>query len=76
MARRDDLLLVFGDNCTRCWKQIIQFGEQAEWSPGEGTQGSSDYALSMPMHDAPLEFPDNELIQDARGVRLARIEND
>ncbi|MEC9073445.1 MAG: Mur ligase family protein, partial [Myxococcota bacterium] len=30
MARPDDLLLAFGDNCSRCWTQITRFGEEVK----------------------------------------------
>jgi cyanophycin synthetase len=35
MARSGDLLVVFGDHITRCWKQIITFGSDA----GESRRG-------------------------------------
>ncbi len=78
LARPDDLLLVFGDDCTRCWKQIITFGEQlAEGvaQPEGGASGAPSIpALSSLAEAVPL--PAGELIQDERGVRLARIDED
>ena len=74
-ARSGDLLLVFGDDTARCWKQIINF------DVGEGSAASdsneeeavqierpevNDYVLDASVH----------LIRDERGVRLAREESD
>lgn len=80
-ARPGDLVLVFGDNVTRCWKQIIYFGR------GSGDGGAPPAAA--PATDAPSRAappPDDlpslaglgglaegaQLIRDERGVRLAR----
>ncbi|MFN8423974.1 MAG: cyanophycin synthetase [Anaerolineae bacterium] len=38
MARRDDLVLVFGDKINRCWKQIIYFRPHGD---GESTAGGA-----------------------------------
>jgi cyanophycin synthetase len=76
LGRRDDLLLVFGDNCARCWKQIIHFGEDAEETPAPPSEQVADLGLSLPMHATALELPEGELIQDSRGVRLARVDED
>ena len=68
MAQPGDLVIIFGDNSPRCWKQIIYFNADAE-------------AVHAPSH--PVNLPgsirfedmiDTELaiVRDARGVRLAR----
>ena len=64
-----DLLVVFGDNITRCWKQIIYFG-------GEREEGEEPVDLTVDTDAKPdLGMYLNEgqqLISDERGVRLAR----
>jgi cyanophycin synthetase len=74
-AERDDLLLVFGDDCARCWEQIIHFDDD-EVSLAPPREQVADFGLSLPMHSTVLELPEGELIQDARGVRLARVDED
>jgi cyanophycin synthetase len=74
MARRDDLVLVFGDKPSRCWKQIIYFKpEQAEPAPVAS-------APSAPVRDEARGGPDLPdgvaVISDERGVRLAREVDD
>jgi cyanophycin synthetase len=73
MAEAGDLLLVFGDNVKRAWKQIIYFNSGA-------------HADSPPKKSAtPIKLPDIsgfdladdvEIISDERGVRIARDEGD
>ena len=77
LAEPDDLLLVFGDNCTRCWKQIVHFGEQLEaQSAPTGKDENSNFTASLPLLMDTIAIPDGELIQDKRGVRIARVEED
>lgn len=69
-AAPGDLLLLFGDNITRTWKQITGFqsGSGKPVAPVDST----------PVHLPPQELPQaalgsgEELIRDERGVRLAR----
>jgi cyanophycin synthetase len=75
MAKEDDLLVVFGDNITRCWKQIINFEPE-----GAGKESVEE---SRPAHSFVEEDPDafsldpgSELISDERGVRIARVDED
>ena len=76
LGKPDDLLLIFGDNCTRTWKQIINFGENVEGVP---TSASEDvlpsYGQPSLIADA-LTVADGEIISDSRGVRLARIQEE
>ena len=76
MAQADDLLLVFGDNCTRCWKQITKFGEQLQAQVQTPSTKQSDFISSLPLLMSHLELPEGEIIQDERGVRLARVQED
>jgi cyanophycin synthetase len=70
MAKTGDLLLIFGDDITRTWKQITGF------QSGESSPVHSSGATIIPI--APPEVPQaaygsgEELIRDERGVRLAR----
>jgi cyanophycin synthetase len=74
-ARRDDLVLVFGDALSRCWKQIVRFVP-------EGTIGrTGEFPVPVPL-DAPppriaaVAFERGALVRDERGVRLARETDD
>lgn len=65
-AAQGDLLVIFGDDTTRCWKQIIYFNS--------GDEAPEAVPVASP---AETEFEDmfesdQNLIRDARGVRLAR----
>lgn len=76
MGEADDLLLIFGDNCTRTWKQIINFDEKSDGA-SSAMEMSSTAALGQPslIADALTEA-DGEIITDSRGVRLARIQEE
>jgi len=68
MAKQGDLVIIFGDSSARCWKQIIYFNapEQRTQDPGTSTGG----AAPVPF-EAMIEGDEN-MVSDARGVRLAR----
>ena len=73
IAGQGDLVLVLGDDITRCWKQIIYFdagSRDSERAPSKTT--------APPLPDMPeFSFDEElELIQDERGVRLAREAGD
>jgi len=73
MAREGDLLLIFGDDITRCWKQIINFNSGLEDKSAETIQPAiSNVIKSL---DDELDIGDYELIKDDRGVRIARQED-
>jgi cyanophycin synthetase len=85
MARRGDLLLLFADKISRSWKQVIYFKPEA--SGGDGTSGSapppapgSNVALpaalgsSVALGEGMLDGA--TVIQDERGVRIARESDD
>ncbi|MFH1464048.1 MAG: cyanophycin synthetase [Pseudomonadota bacterium] len=76
-----DLLLVFGDNCTRCWKQIIYFGDRARdrqaESPARPALPALAAAPAAPEAEVPPPWePPANMIRDERGVRLARQRED
>lgn len=66
MAERDDLLLIFGDNLTRCWKQIIYF-ESGDKTPDETVKASGQQSAQGGNDDLAT----SSLVVDERGVRLA-----
>jgi cyanophycin synthetase len=70
MARKDDLVLIFGDKIDRCWNQIIHF------APDDEAPRHSEMA-SPALPYEPDEVPEiarhaASLVRDERGVRLAR----
>ena len=68
MAREGDLVMVFGDNIIRSWKQIVYFKNQQK--TGLEVHPSMDES-----HDSGMEELLGEgdtIIRDERGVRLAR----
>jgi len=83
----DDLLLVFGDNIARTWKQIIYFNRpegvlenasegNAESATAPHTLNAPDSALdpladATPVEDAP-DIPENMLLGGMRMIRDAR----
>lgn len=75
MARAGDLLLVFGDEITRTWKQIIHFRP-------DGTQRpvTAEHAVPRRTEPEPVSEPVlsdlSELVRDERGVRLKRESDD
>ncbi len=68
-ASEGDLLVVFGDNITRCWKQIIYFGGDREVP--EDMEVAADENISGAPPGLMLE-DGMHIISDDRGVRLAR----
>ena len=76
LCRRDDLLLIFGDKPSRCWKQIIYFKpDGAEVPPLAGL--AKEHPSVTPVEEAPLAaLRGATFVQDERGVRLARETED
>jgi len=84
ICEEGDLLIVFGDDITRCWKQIIhvntaQAGTSAATSasvPASSSAGTIVDIAAEPSADAEkFELPVGQsLIRDERGVRIARNE--
>jgi cyanophycin synthetase len=68
IAEEGDLLIVFGDDSVRCWKQIIYFKNENMPEP-EATPEIED-ASGLDLGD--LVGEEDTLIRDERGVRLAR----
>lgn len=72
-AEEGDLLVVFGDNITRCWKQIIYHG--GDDKTVEETESLTELQPVSAEMGIMLE-EGMHLISDDRGVRLAREEGD
>jgi cyanophycin synthetase len=75
MARESDLLVIFGDNIERCWKQVA--GHQVV--EGEVENKAPEKVVQSFVEENPEAFtldPDAELIRDERGVRIARIDEE
>jgi cyanophycin synthetase len=71
-----DLLIILGDEITRCWKQIVHFGDgQDAAPPKEQPSTSIPEKLYEPVeHKFKLE-EGQSLVKDERGVRLV-VERD
>ncbi len=70
-CRSGDFLLVFGDQLTRCWKQIIYFGREHD-----GANLHPEVAAWRPAPAPPVvetvALPQGHVVVDERGARLAR----
>ena len=74
-AKRGDLLLVFADKISRSWKQVIYFKPEHKSTPPPAP--SEPAAASHLAIEATRDVIEgSEVIQDARGVRLAREQDD
>ena len=74
MAEADDLVLIFGDDTTRSWKQIITFNSEETVVLSSKTK-SSEVSPVPDLEEFVLDSGAT-LVRDERGVRLAREEND
>ncbi len=68
MAAPGDLLVIFGDDTARCWKQIVYFNSDGDAPKPEAAPAASP---EDPSFEDMFEI-DQNLVRDARGVRLAR----
>jgi cyanophycin synthetase len=77
MARAGDLLLIFADAVSRSWKQVIYFKPERE-AGGAATPRPPTRAPSLTTPETNTSgLPEGaELIQDERGVRIARTQDD
>ena len=67
-----DLLIILGDNITRCWKQIVHFNHSSELHVSEDLQPSRDFPekLFQPIeHKFELQ-EGSRIVQDERGVHI------
>jgi cyanophycin synthetase len=71
MAAEGDLVVIFGDEITRTWKQVINFESEGDGDTGE----EHGKPVQSFVEEDPTAFmlePGEELIRDERGVRIAR----
>jgi cyanophycin synthetase len=74
-ADAGDLVLLFADAITRGWKQVIQFRPDAAPRPLERQRISRPEPVLAGTAAGP-DDPRREFVRDARGVRLAREEQE
>jgi len=68
MAQESDLVMIFGDNPARCWKQIIYLHN----NPQEKNENTSTRPSESDSNLEDLISEEGAIICDERGVRLAR----
>ena len=82
MGRRGDLLLIFADKVSRSWKQVIYFKpnepqHRAKSNPPASAAEALPLTASTPPGGASDILLDGaQVIEDERGVRLAREQDD
>jgi cyanophycin synthetase len=76
MARPGDLLVVFADNITRSWKQIIYFKEHEPANDVGEHAPATDPPPPPPRRATETPIEGVGIIADERGVRLARETDD
>jgi len=73
-AKPGDLVVIFGDNIIRCWKQITRFNNTEETPTDTPIMTKQTSEATTP---DPFQLdPDMKLIRDEKGVRLAREPED
>jgi cyanophycin synthetase len=76
LAQPGDLLVIFGDNITRTWKQIIYHrGAPTSAETAEAATPAPPAPAPVPVQVLP-SFDGASVISDERGVRLARHSED
>ncbi|MGH7630872.1 MAG: cyanophycin synthetase [Gemmatimonadales bacterium] len=76
LAEPGDLVLLFADELTRTWKQVINFRSDAAPRPPERPRAPAAITLpDLPAVEVPALNGD-ALVRDERGVRLARETED
>ncbi len=77
MARAGDLLLIFADAVSRSWKQIIYFRPEREAGGAVTPRPPTRAPILTTPETTASGLPEGaELIQDERGVRIARTQDD
>ncbi len=75
MAREGDLIVIFGDDIERCWKQVTGYEVEGVEEPGvDAEKPAQSFVEEDP--EAFMLDPGAELIRDERGVRIARIDEE
>jgi cyanophycin synthetase len=75
IAQEGDLVVIFGDNIKRCWKQVAQYNV-AEGDSREVPEEAPAHGFVQADPDAFRLEPGAELIRDDRGVRIARVDEE
>lgn len=72
-----DLLVILGDNITRCWKQILHFNEDGEKLENVDTTPSQDFPEKLFKHvENKFELGEGQrVVHDERGVHIV-VERD
>jgi len=78
LAEQDDLVLIFGDEVERSWKQITSYQSAIEPTEADAREERSPPPALDPNPTLPgdLDLGEAEIISDERGVRLAREAED
>ena len=74
-ASEGDLVVIFGDDIERCWKQVTGF----EVEDSKSCNADPETLVQSFVEEDPEAFmldPESELIRDERGVRIARIDEE
>ncbi|RTZ82850.1 MAG: cyanophycin synthetase, partial [SAR324 cluster bacterium] len=74
LAQPGDLLMVFGDNVSRSWKQIVHFNEDLELPSIQPKQQPKEEDSVEAFVEQFTMVAGQRIIQDERGVRLASEE--
>ena len=74
LAQPGDLLMVFGDNVSRSWKQIVHFNEDLELPSIQPKQQPKEEDSVEAFVEPFTMVAGQRIIQDERGVRLASEE--
>lgn len=81
MAEAGDLLVIFGDDSTRCWKQIIYFNRPGGYDPENSPTDGSDQTASIgtygsvddePGRDRDDDEDDQSIAVNLEGLKLVR----
>lgn len=72
-----DLLVILGDNITRCWKQIVHFNEDGERKIESSEKPSSDFPEKLyETVENKFELSEGQsIVHDERGVHIV-VERD
>ena len=74
-AQAGDLVVIFGDEITRCWKQVIHFNPDVAEPVTQATPQARPQEDGYDVEAFVLD-DHHQLVRDERGVRLAREEGD
>jgi len=72
IASTGDLVMVFGDSITRCWKQIIQFDTSKSEASSKPTNTSN-----TPLNNDAFTLEEGmTIVSDERGVRIVELHDE